>query len=188
MSARQMKVDVTHLLSPMDEPLGRTVGNALEVAEAVATLRGAGPADLVKLTLDLAAKVAPASREQLAGWLRDGRAWEKFVALVEAQDGNASALEKMAEIHSAPLIRPLPAPHAGVIKAMDAGVIGRAALFLGAGRAQAADAIDFAVGFSQLRKVGTSVAPNEPLLFVHARQERDLAAVWPLLEEAIVLE
>jgi pyrimidine-nucleoside phosphorylase len=185
---QQMKVDVTHLLSPMDEPLGRAVGNALEVAEAVATLKGNGPADLVELTLDLAAKVASASRDQLAAWLREGRAWEKFVALVEAQDGDASALEKMTEIHPAPVIRPLPAPRAGVIKEMNAEAIGRAALFLGAGRAQAADAIDFAVGFSQIKKVTETVGVHEPLLFIHARRERDLAAVLPLLEEAILLE
>ena len=185
---REMKVDVTHLLNPMDEPLGRAVGNALEVAEAVATLKGDGPADLIELTLDLAAKVARASRDQLATWLREGRAWKKFVALVEAQEGDASALERMTEIHSAPVIRPLRARKAGMIRTMNAEAIGRAALLLGAGRARAADAIDFAVGFSQIKKVTESVAAQEPLLFIHARRERDLAAVWPLLEKAIGLE
>jgi thymidine phosphorylase len=71
---------------------------------------------------------------------------------------------------------------------MDAEAIGRAALFLGAGRARSEDAVDFAVGFSQIRKVGERVSPNEPLLFVHARHERELAAVWPLLEKAVTLE
>jgi thymidine phosphorylase len=75
-----------------------------------------------------------------------------------------------------------------VIKAMDAEAIGRAALFLGAGRAQAGAATDFAVGFSEIKKVGERVAPNEPLLFIHVRRERDLAAVWPLLEEGMELE
>ncbi|HEX4667610.1 MAG TPA: hypothetical protein VH207_13520 [Chthoniobacterales bacterium] len=107
---RQMEVAVSHLLSPMGEPLGRAVGNALEVAEAVATLQGDGPADLVELTLDLAAQVATAYRDQLGAWLCQGRAWEKFVALVEAQDGDASALEKKSAIHPAPLLRPLPRP------------------------------------------------------------------------------
>ena len=92
----RMGVQISHLLSPMDEPLGRAVGNALEVAEAVETLQGRGPNDLVQLTLDLAAEVATAPRAQLARWLNDGTAWKKFVALVEAQDGDASALEKMA--------------------------------------------------------------------------------------------
>ena len=169
----------------MDEPLGRAVGNALEVAEAVETLQGRGPNDLVELTLDLAAQVATAPRAQLARWLSDGSAWQKFVALVEAQGGDAAALEKMASIHAAPIIHPLPASRGGLIKRMDAGMIGRAALFLGAGRARSEDAIDFAVGFSRIRKVGERVEPNEPLLYVHARTDQALASVLPLLEKAI---
>jgi thymidine phosphorylase len=70
---------------------------------------------------------------------------------------------------------------------MDAEIIGRAALFLGAGRSRAEDTIDFAVGFSQVKKVGAAVGPNEPLLMVHARTEQALASVLPLLEKAIAL-
>ena len=70
---------------------------------------------------------------------------------------------------------------------MDAGMIGRAALFLGAGRAQAHDAIDFAVGFSQIKKVGENVAQHEPLLAIHARGGHDLASVLPMVEEAVVI-
>src|SRR3954447_21635586 len=77
-----MGVEVSHLLSAMDEPLGRTVGNALEVAECVDVLKGGGPKDVVKLVLDLAEKVSTAERSQLAAWLEDGTAWKKFVALV----------------------------------------------------------------------------------------------------------
>jgi len=181
----QMGVAVTHVLTPMDEPLGHAVGNALEVAEAVETLQGRGPADLVQLTLDLAAKVAGAPRPQLERWLQDGTAWKRFVALVEAQGGDAGALEKIATIHSAPIIYPLPARTGGVIRRIDAGTIGRAALFLGAGRAHAEDTIDFAVGFSQIKKVGARVEPNEPLLIVHARTDQALASVLPLLEKGI---
>src|SRR3954462_9069047 len=84
-----MGVKVTHLLSPMDEPLGRTVGNALEVAECVEVLQGGGPPDVVKLVLDLAEKVSVVKRDQLAVWLKDGTAWRKFISLVYAQDGDA---------------------------------------------------------------------------------------------------
>lgn len=181
----QMGVQISHLLNPMDEPLGETVGNALEVGEAVATLQGRGPNDLVKLTLDLATQVAHAPRAQLARWLADGTAWEKFVALVEAQDGDASVLEKIVARQPAPILHPLPAPRGGRLTRMDAEIIGRAALFLGAGRAQAEDEIDFAVGFSGIQKVGAEIAPNEPLLFIHARAEADLAATRPMLAEAI---
>jgi pyrimidine-nucleoside phosphorylase len=181
----RMDVKLSLLLNPMDEPLGCAVGNALEVAEAVETLQGRGPNDLVELTLDLAAEVATAPRAQLACWLSDGSAWQKFIELVEAQDGDAPALDKIAAIHAAPIIHPLPASRGGEIKRMDAETIGRASLFLGAGRARSDDAIDFAVGFSRIRKVDESVQPNEPLLYVHARTDRALASVLPLLEKAI---
>jgi pyrimidine-nucleoside phosphorylase len=185
---KQMGVAVSHRLSPMDEPVGRAVGNALEVAEAVNTLQGRGPEDLLQLALNLAASVASASRAKLEDWLNDGTAWKKFVALVEAQDGDARALERMSAIHPAPIVYPLPASAAGIVRRMDAGMLGRAALFLGAGRAKAVDAIDFAVGLSELRKIGEKIERHEPLLKVHARTEKDLAAVLPLIEEAIQLE
>jgi pyrimidine-nucleoside phosphorylase len=180
-----MGVKVTHLLTPMDEPLGRTVGNALEVSESVEVLQGGGPADLVKLVLDLAEQVSSASREQLATWLGDGTAWKKFISLVYAQDGDASSLEKLGELHRAPVVHPLPAKSAGVVKKMDAETIGRVSLLLGGGRQTAADAIDFAVGVAGIKKIGESVESGEPLLFVHARNEPTLRSVLPLLEKAI---
>ncbi|MGZ5553993.1 MAG: hypothetical protein ACXWHF_10175, partial [Chthoniobacterales bacterium] len=152
------------------------------------TLRGRGPKDLVELTLDLCEKVATASRAQLQGWLEDGSAWKKFVAMVEAQDGNVAALENLNTIHAAPIVEPLPARGAGVVRQMNAEIIGRAAVLLGAGRTRADDAIDFAVGFSQIKKIGEPIQPNEPLLFIHARDEQALVEVRPLLEKAIVIE
>lgn len=185
---KQMGVAVSHLLSPMNEPLGRTIGNALEVAEAVETLQGGGPDDLRELTLDLAAAVASAPREKLAAWLKQGRAWEKFVQLVEAQEGDARALERMGGIHPAPTIHPVLAPAPGVVRQMDAGILGRAALYLGAGRTKTGDAIEYAVGFSDLKKTGELVDAQEPLLKIHARSEEELAAVLPLISKAIRLE
>ena len=113
---KRMGVKIKHLLTPMDEPLGRTVGNALEVAESVEVLQGGGPTDLIDLMLDLAELVSTVSRKQLASWLHDGTAWRKFVALVYAQDGDASALERITEIHRAPIIHPLLASTAGIVK------------------------------------------------------------------------
>src|SRR3954451_897139 len=98
-----MGVQMSHLLSPMDEPLGRAVGNALEVTECVEILQGGGPEDLIALILDLATKVSSVSREQLAARLKDGRAWRKFVALVEAQNGDARAVEHLTEVLRAPI-------------------------------------------------------------------------------------
>jgi pyrimidine-nucleoside phosphorylase len=178
-----MGVKVSHLLSPMDQPLGRSVGNALEVAECVEILQGGGPSDVVALVLDLAEQVSTAPRAKLAGWLSDGTAWRKFISLVYAQDGDASSLEKIADVHRAPIIHPLLAPSAGIVKKMDAETIGRAALHLGAGREKADDAIDFAVGLSAIKKIGESVNAREPLLLVHARDDHALAAVLPLLQK-----
>ena len=183
-----MGVKMSHLLNQMDEPLGHAVGNALEIAECVDTLQGHGPPDLVRLVLDLAQKVSDTPRDQLAKRLEDGSAWKKLVSIVYAQDGDATALEIMRQIHAAPVIEPIPAPSAGVIMKMDAEAIGRASLLLGAGRQKADDAIDFAVGLSALKKVGHTVVKNEPVMFVHARSEGTLEQVRGLLESAAVVE
>ena len=82
---QQLGVETRARLNPMDEPLGNAVGNALEVQEAVETLKGNGPADLVDLVLDLASEVSTSDRSQLAAWLQDGSAFEKFRAMVTAQ-------------------------------------------------------------------------------------------------------
>ncbi len=182
---KRMGVKIKHLLTPMDEPLGRTVGNALEVAECVEVLQGGGPTDLIDLTLDLAELVSTASRKQLASWLHDGTAWRKFVALVYAQDGDASALEQITEIHRAPIISPLLAPTTGIVKKMDAETIGRASVLLGGGRQRSDDTIDFAVGFSGFKKIGERVEAREPLMHVHARTDQALASILPLLEKAV---
>jgi pyrimidine-nucleoside phosphorylase len=179
-----MGVEVTHLLSPMDEPLGRTVGNALEVAECVEVLQGGGPPDVVKLVLDLAEQVSTAKRAQLATWLQDGTAWKKFISLVYAQDGDASSLEKLSDVHRAPVIQPFVAKSAGKVTKMDAETIGRVSLLLGGGRQTADDAIDFAVGLSGIKKVGERVEKGEPLLLVHARNDQTMRSVLPLLEKA----
>lgn len=184
---REMGVKTSHLLTPMDEPLGRTAGNALEVAEAVECLRGGGPPDMLDLTLDLAENVADAPRAQLAQWLRDGTAWKKFVTMVEAQGGDATALERITEIHRAPVIHEVRASQSGRITCMDAGGIGRACVLLGAGRAKASDTIDFAVGFSAIQSVGAAVGRGDPLLRVHARTAASLQAALPLIEAAIAV-
>jgi pyrimidine-nucleoside phosphorylase len=181
----EMGVQTSHLLTPMDEPLGHTAGNALEVAEAVEALQGRGPDDLVELTLDLATRVSCVPREKLRAWLDDGTAWNKFVALVEVQGGDGTALERILKLHHAPVIRDLPSPTTGRLTRMDAGAIGRACVALGAGRAKSTDRIDFAVGFSAIRKVGDTIAEGEPLLRIHARTDESLRGVQPDLERAI---
>jgi pyrimidine-nucleoside phosphorylase len=179
-----MGVKVSHLLSPMDEPLGRAVGNALEVAECVEILQGGGPKDVVDLVLDLAGQVSKAPRAKLAGWLSDGTAWRKFISLVYAQDGDASSLEKITEVHRAPIIHPLLAPTSGTVSKMDAGIIGRASLLLGGGRQKVDDTIDFAVGLSDIKKIGERIEKDEPLLLVHAPSHGALDLALTVLEKA----
>jgi pyrimidine-nucleoside phosphorylase len=180
-----MKVKTSYLLNPMDEPLGRNVGNALEVAECVEILQGGGPPDLIKLIVDLAEKVSETPRAELEKRLKDGTAWKKFTSLVYAQDGDATMLEKLLEQHRAPIAQPWPAKAAGTVKKMDAELIGRASVQLGAGRQRADDPIDFAVGFSGIKKVGEHVDLNEPLFTIHARNERSIVNITPLLEKAV---
>ena len=164
------------------------MGSALEIAECVEVLQGGGPTDVVKLVLDLAEQVSTAKRAQLATWLKDGTAWRKFISLVYAQDGDASTLEKLTEIHWAPIIHPFPAKSSGKVTKMDVELLGQALLLLGGGRRNEDDAIDFAVGFSGLRKIGERIETGEPLLSVHARNEPGLRAALPILQRAIQVE
>lgn len=170
-------VDTIALLNPMDEPLGLTAGNALEVAECVDVLHGGGPPDLIDLTLELAAALVPASKESLRRRLHDGSAWERFVAMIEAQGGDTAALEKMREIHRAPVLTDVRAPASGRLVQLDALEIGRFCVELGAGRATASDAVDFAVGVECLRKQGDGVAAGEPVIRVHSRTAVDAPAL-----------
>jgi pyrimidine-nucleoside phosphorylase len=171
-------------LNPMSEPIGHAVGNVLEVIESVDCLRGNGPLDLENLTLDLAAGVCDTPREQLAARLRDGSAWEKFRQLVAAQGGDADALEDLARVHRAPVIRDIPSPASGKLIAFDAGIIGQTALELGAGRARADDTVDFAVGFDRLAKCGQILKTGESLGRVHARDEAAAQYAMAALQSA----
>ncbi|GAA5480904.1 thymidine phosphorylase [Haloferula sargassicola] len=179
----EMGVEVKAILNPMSEPLGRAVGNVLEVIEALECLDGGGPADLRKLVLDLAEAIAPVSRDELQALLDDGTARAKFDQLVAAQGGNPDDLPRLAEIHRADLILEIPAPDTGTVKRVDAGLIGQAALQLGAGRSRADSGVDFAVGFDRLVKIGEHVHQGDPICRVHCRHKSDYD-----MAEALVLE
>lgn len=173
----QSGVETHAMLNPMDQPLGCAAGNALEVAECVDVLKGEGPRDLVDLTLSLAAKLVPVPIDKLAMRLSDGSAWWKFVEMIEAQGGDATALEKMRRIHGAPIVTEIPAPSAGSVVKLDALEIGRLCVELGAGRAKSSDRVDFAVGVECLRKEGDKVGSGEAVLRIHSRQALDAAAI-----------
>lgn len=185
---REMGVEVHAILNPMDEPTGRAVGNALEVAEALECLHGKGPTDLRTLVLNLAEPITQTPRDTLAQWLDDGTALAKFHQIVAAQGGNPDDLPRLTTIHRAPVIRTVHAPAGGIVTQVNAGLIGQASLQLGAGRARATDNVDFAVGFDELVKIGESVHHGQPLCRIHARTAVDFEMAEAMVEKAIRIE
>lgn len=165
-------------LSWMDQPLGLAIGNALEVAEAVQTLRGGGPADLRELCLRLRVELlrlsgietdATVARHRLEAALASGAALEKLQAMVEAQGGDPRTLEALHRLPQAPVQLPVYADASGYVHAIAARSLGYAAIALGAGRTRKGEPIDHATGFVLHVKVGTRVAPGDLLATVHAR-------------------
>ena len=182
---KEMGVEVHAVLNPMSEPLGRAVGNSLEVIESIECLEGGGPADLREIVLDLSEKIAGVSRAELEKLLDDGSARRRFDQLVAVQGGNPADLPRLAEIHKAPIIREVIASHGGVVSKVDAGLVGQAALQLGAGRAKASDGVDFAVGFDQFVKCGETIHAGHAVCRIHARTAVDFDMAEAMIEKAV---
>jgi pyrimidine-nucleoside phosphorylase len=187
---------VRALLTAMDQPLGRTVGNALEVVESIACLRGEGPADVMELVYALAshmlvlgerAKSEREARAQLETAIQNGAALAKFREIVIAQGGNPKVLDDPRLFSQARLTSSVAARHAGFVQQVSAMGVALAALRLGAGRAKAEDEIDPAVGVSQLVKIGERVAVGAVLAVIHANDQPALDEARDMLEEAIVI-
>jgi len=187
-AGKEMQVDTHAVLNPMDEPLGCAVGNVLEVIEALECLSGGGPGDLRELVLDLSEKISPASRTELEALLDDGSARRKFEDMVRAQGGDPDDLNRLGEIHRAPIVVDFPSPATGILRRFDAGAIGQAALQLGAGRAQTGDTIDHAVGFDRIVKCGQPVHHGRPLCRIQARHRADADMALAMLESAVAVE
>jgi pyrimidine-nucleoside phosphorylase len=168
-------------LTDMDQPLGQAVGNALEIREAVATLRGEGPPDLVELVLGAATHLLALSdlgidpaggRAKAEAAISDRTALAAYERWIRAQGGDP-ALDALPE---APVIRPVPAGSAGYVQRIATTAIGEAALGLGAGRLRKEDDIDHAVGIVCIAKRGHEVAAGDEIAHVHARTEEAAAA------------
>jgi pyrimidine-nucleoside phosphorylase len=179
-------------LTDMDQPLGHAVGNALEVREAVDTLRGHGPSDLEELVLASAAHLLALSdlgvghdegRRRAEATLRDGSALATYERWIRAQGGDPDP----EALPRAPVVRHVLAPRAGVVTAVGAVAVGMAALRLGAGRRAKDTRIDHAVGIVCTRKRGDAVGEDEPLAEVHAAADAsaDAAATEVLRAYAI---
>jgi pyrimidine-nucleoside phosphorylase len=187
---------VRAVLTAMEQPLGRSVGNALEVAESIACLRGEGPADLMDVTYELGAHMLvlggaaddlAVARSKLARVVADGSALAKLRAIVAAQGGDVRAVDEPARLPQARLQVALAALRAGVVTDVDAMGVALAALRLGAGRAKAEDKIDPAVGVGDLVKVGERVAAGGRLATLHANDEAALAEARAMLAAAIAV-
>lgn len=182
------------ILTAMDQPLGRAVGNALEVAESIECLKGRGPADTMEVTYALAeqmlvlagvARKATEARAALAQSISSGAALEKFRAMITAQGGDARVIDEPVRLPQAKFKVALTATRAGFVQEVDAMGVALAALRLGAGRVKAADGVDHAVGFSELVKVGEPVAAGATLGVIHANDADALAAAKVMLAQAI---
>ena len=166
-------------VTAMDQPLGRCVGNALEVREAAEVLRGGGPPDLRELAVRVAAELAEAAGvvpdgegpERAREALRSGSALAVAERWVEAQDGDPEVWSDPGALPSAPVREDVTAPRPGWVAALDARGIGEAARWLGAGRLHPDQSVDPVVGLELLAKVGAEVAQGEPVAVVHARDQ-----------------
>jgi len=163
-------------VTDMEQPLGRAVGNALEVREAIDTLAGHGPVELEALSLRLGAemlRLAGVPQVDLHPYLVDGRALRKFAELIAAQGGDPRVTEDPGRLPSAPVQRPVLASTTGYVEQADALEIALAGKALGAGRDRKDAAIDLAVGIVLQKKVGDRVTAGEPLATIHARTAAD---------------
>ena len=184
------------LITDMNQVLGLTAGNALEMAESIDFLTGkAQEPRLRELTLALAAQMLHGAglADSLAAGLalaeaalRDGRAAECFARMVAGLGGPSDVLAD-AQLTAAPVVIDLPAPRDGVLAAMDTRAIGLAVVSLGGGRRRASDAVDPRVGFSELRPLGTVLRAGEPLMKVHAASAADAEAASQAVLAAITL-
>jgi pyrimidine-nucleoside phosphorylase len=168
--------EVACVLTDMDQPLGHAVGNALEIRETIATLRGEGPPDFTELVLSACAHLLAfsdlgvdeqAGRERAVAAVEDGSALDLYERWISAQGGDPAE----DALPSAAVVRDVAAPRDGYVAAIGAVDVGMAALRLGAGRQRKEDAIDHAVGVLCLKKRGDVVRAGEPVAQVHAQDD-----------------
>ena len=181
---------VVAVVTDMDEPLGNAVGNALEVKEALAALRGEYRGDLLELCLTLGtqilreggvAKDDAEARERLEAAIASGAALERFAAFVKAQGGDAAAVYDPSLLPEAPVKLEVPAQTAGWVERIHAENVGLVSMHLGGGRARKDDVVDLAVGVVLHKKVGDPVAAGESLGTIHARTEEAAATAADML-------
>ena len=193
---KSVGLQVRAVLSGMDQPLGWAVGNALEIREAVQTLRGEGPSDLVEVALtlgahllDMGGKVSGVDDGMVVmrETLGSGAALAKFGDFVANQGGDTRIIDDLSILPEAPVQQDVPASRDGYISAIDAEAIGRASVEIGAGRLVKVADIDHAVGFVIKRKIGDKIRAGDPLATIHARTQDSANDIAPSVEAAFRL-
>jgi pyrimidine-nucleoside phosphorylase len=187
---------VVAFLTAMDRPLGHACGNALEVAEAIEVLKGAGPADLIEVTMALGvamlvlgatASSEAAARMMLADAINSGRALIKLEEIIAAQGGDSEVVRDPARLPRAAHMETFVAKRDGVVQNVDPRAIGYGVISLGGGRRNMEDRIDPSVGFVITAKPGLHVTKGQSLATIHARSAEDIALGRSVLEGAIVI-
>ena len=190
---RRMDKRVQALITDMNQPLGYAVGNALEVMEVSQTLQNAGPTDLTRISLELAArmiflaKIAPTldeAREVAQSKLLDGSGYRKFKDVIEAQGGNPNVLDRFELLPNATGVREIASPRAGYVSAIDAEDIGMASSMIGAGRNTKEDTIDPAVGVILEVKTGQKIEAGAVLCRLYYTREDNLEEAAQEIEDA----
>ena len=191
---KAMNKGMVALLTDMNQPLGRTAGNALEIVESIECLQGKrNGEDLMNITLELGAEMLvlakkaasiPEARAALLEIIDSGAAFAKFKEMAAIQGADVSTLDDVSKLPTASIVRPYSAPSSGYLAKVDAESIGRAVLVLGGNRQKTDDVIDYAVGTSALAKIGDKVEKGQPLVMVHANSEDKLAQAMAYIEKA----
>jgi len=192
-TGERMGKQMAALITNMDQPLGRMVGNAMEVEECIAVLHGGGPQDLRELCLHLAAwmfylggttKTVAEGKQLSAEMISSGRAFDRFRQMVELQGGDISAIDDPARLPSADHRVDVPSSRAGYVSAIQCEHIGTACVILGGGREKKEDSVDPAVGIVVHKKIGDKVADGEPLCTIHCHSDEQAARAKQLIAES----
>lgn len=188
--------NVTALITDMDRPLGYAVGNALEVREAIDTLKGSGPADLTELSLSIVTKMLrmadkgddEACRRLAEEALVSGRALQKLGDMIAAQGGDRTVIDEPDRLPCAPHFLTVNAPTSGFIVKTDTEAVGRVCTILGAGRAKKSDIIDMGAGLILHKKTGDAVQEGDALCTLYASNETLFASAKQAFLDSIIIE
>ena len=185
------------VISDMSQPLGEAIGNALEVKEAIDTLKGEGPEDLTELSLVLGSQMAylggvgenlDDARRLLEENIANGKALDKFRIFVEAQGGNPEVIDNPELLPQAEFKIPVKAEQSGVVSAIDAEELGIAGMLLGAGRETKDSELDLAAGLILHKKIGDSVEKGETLVTIHSNKQDVQSSVDKILANIEISE